>query len=100
MTILKSNTKKAQGFIRSYNHYKNKNHANSLYDIYKSFSREKEKAFDRCKMLKSSLLGFNACLCGHNCDTFVYAFLFKHGCVTYLAYITKDNDYMIEYERE
>lgn len=98
MTIVNKNTQKAQHFIRAYNHYKKLNDGSSLYKIYKSWSEEKEDAFNRCRKLKSNLNGFDACLCGHNCDKFTYAFLFIEDNKTYLAYITKDNDYKIEYE--
>ena len=98
MTIANKNTKKAQSMIKAYNFYKNKNNGDSLYQIYKNYSYNKEKALNYCKMLKHDLNGFASCFCGHNYDYFTYAFLFNKDNKTYLAYITYANNYMIEYE--
>lgn len=98
MTIVNKDTKKARQMIRAYNFYKNKNNGENLYSIYKNYSNKKEIALSYCKSLKGKLDGFSSCFCGHNCDYFTYAFLFKKDNKTYLAYITYANDYQIEYE--
>lgn len=98
MRELKNTTKQAQHFINSYNYYKNKNDGSNLYKIYSSFSEKKYNAHLYCLKLKNDLNGFNACLCGHNCDFFTYAFLFREGNKTYLAFITPSYDYKILYE--
>ena len=97
MIEIKNTTKKALSMINSYKYYLSKNNGVSLYEIYNDFSDAKYRGFLYCLKLKEMKEGYNPCFCGHNCMAFTYAFLFIKNNETYLAYITKDNDYMIKY---
>lgn len=98
MTKLNNTTKRAVQMLRSYEYYLSRNNGNSLYEIYSNFSENKYCALEYCKALMAKKQGWNPCFCGHNSMTFTYAFLFIENDKLYLAYITKDNDYMIEYK--
>ena len=99
MTELKTATKKAQNFIRSYDFHMTKNKGASLYEIYNNFSDKKQKAFEYCCELLKTKEGFNPCFCGHNYNVFTYAFLFIANNKTYLCYITPSYNYVMEYDR-
>lgn len=99
MKTIKNTTKQARGFIRAYNYHfnnDNNNHGNSLFEIYKSFSKDKDDALKDCLKLRSDLNGFNACFCGWSPDFFSYGFLTNENGKRYLIYITYRNTYKIE----
>ena len=98
MLLINENTKKAKGFINTYRYYEYDTNGDSLHEIYNNFSYAKERALNYCKSLRAELNGFGACFGGHNCFTFTYMFLFKENGVTYLAYITANNNYKTKYE--
>jgi len=84
--------------------YTQKNYAglsDNLRKYYKTWSNEKENAFNLCERIKNVLVNnkniqvlsfgvFDAC-----CHTFSYAINFKFNNLNYTVFITRDNNYLI-----
>lgn len=93
---MKNLTRKQKAFIiRSYEQSSN----TILYDCYKTFSFEKQKAFNYCVDLCHSKNGFELRIISHNSMVFSVGFKYvdeKTGVLMF-AYITRDYDRYFEY---
>lgn len=89
MTHCKTNQIKA-----AYNRYNN-SYNYSLWDVYASFSRAKENAFNYCKQLAANCNGSAVKIIGANSNTFSAGFLCELEGKPAFVYITKDYDHYI-----
>ena len=96
MTTLNKNTKKAQGFIRSYNYYYYKASSYDIETFYQRPSYNKIRAWDECKKLCAEYNGKGLCITGGNSSYFSAGFTFYQDGKKYLCYITYANNYCIE----
>lgn len=96
LKTLNKNTKKAQGFIRSYSYYFNKASSNDIKAFYKNPSNNKIKAWYYCKDLCNKYNGSNLCITGGNCSYFSAGFTFNNDGKKYLCYRTYATNYCIE----
>lgn len=91
LTKLNKETARAQAFIYVYN-VARKEQSIYLYNVYSSYSQEKEKAFKQCKDIQNALQGEQGYIIGHNINCFTYGFINNND----LYIITKSNNYIIE----
>ena len=96
MITLNKNTKKAKGFINSYNFYNFKIESYDILTFYKKPSYNKINAWNHCKELASKNNGNNLHICGGNSSVFSVGFTMVENDKKYLIYITRDNEYKIE----
>lgn len=96
MNILNKNTKKAQGFINSYEYYNKKSSSYDIETFYQRPSYNKIKAWDECKKLCNEHNGKGLCITGGNSSYFSAGFTFCQDDKNYLCYITYANNYCIE----
>ena len=67
-----------------------------LSQCYNSYSGAKERAFEYCKELQKKYNGFNGGINSYCINNFTYVFEFeKDGC-KFKAWITRDNNYLVE----
>ena len=86
MIKLNKNTKQAKNWLTSeVEGYK-------LSDVYGSYSKNKEGAFERCKELCKEKEGWGLCIIAHNGYYFTVKFNTDNG----VYIITKSNNYFIE----
>lgn len=69
-----------------------------LSDVYGRCSRAKENAFEYCRSREREFDSYNGVITGYNTCTFSYGFTGWCEGKKYFVYITKDHDYVIEYE--
>ena len=93
---LNKNTKKAQGFIRSYNYHCYKSSSCDIEAFYKKPSFNKIKAWLYCKELCKKYNGLGLAVTGGNCSFFSAGFTFNNDDKKYLVYITHATNYCIE----
>lgn len=73
MTVINKNTKRGEGFIRS---WENGNYASSIFDVYERPSQAKENAFNSCfNEYCNTPGGSNFRVTGHNSCFFTVAWL-------------------------
>ena len=89
-TLVKNTTKKGQMIKALKPRYL------ELWECYKSFSYEKEKAFKYCKELVKGYNGYWEGIVSHCINNFTYTFTFEYEGKTYKAWITKSNNYLVE----
>lgn len=68
----------------------------TLMDVYKSCSRWKFIAFNRCRALMEAVGGWELRIISHNSQSFTVGFMFEEDGKTKFAYITKDYDRFCE----
>ncbi len=68
-----------------------------LHNVYDRWSWAKENAFDYCVSLKEKFDGLCGYICSHNTCMFTFAFTCMLEGKRYLVYITKENNYIMEY---
>jgi hypothetical protein len=85
-------TLKRNKLLQQYNNYKNSRYYN-LYDLYKSYSYNKQRAFDYCKRLCYDYKGTDLKIIGGNTCTFSAGFTYinDNGELVFV-WITKDYD--------
>lgn len=86
-------TKKAQGYLNSYEFYRNYYGERTLWDAYRNPSVAKENAYRYCLNLKDEKNGYDGTVCGASCHFFSYAFKYMEDGIEHLMYITHANDY-------
>ena len=96
MITLNKNTKKAKGFVNSFNFYRHKNESYDILTFYKKPSNNKINAWNYCKELASKNNGNDLHICGGNSSVFSAGFTMMENDKKYLVYITRDNEYKIE----
>lgn len=92
MRKLNKGTQKAACFIYNYEH----SNATHLRDVYSSYSRAKEEAYNYCIRLMRKLDGYNGRITAAGCQVFSFAFKYRENGIEKLAYITRNYDYSIE----
>lgn len=81
-----------------YNDYKKSNNYN-LYDIYKTHSHAKARAFAYCRQLCNAYNGECLKIVSHNQNIFTCGFVYTNdNGEKYFVYITKTNDYQTKIE--
>lgn len=96
LKYVKPNTKKSI-WINSL--YRNSDRNNrELYNVFSTYSSNKESAMQYCKKMQYALNGCNGRIVSHNTFIFTYAFEFENpeDGVLYIAYITPNYDYCTE----
>lgn len=96
MIALNKNTKKAQGFINSFNFYSAKYESYDILTFYQKPSCSKIRAWYFCKELASKNNSNDLHICGGNSSVFSAGFTMMENDKKYLIYITRDNQYKIE----
>ena len=96
LKTLNKSTKKAQGFIRSYNYYFSKPSSCNIETYYKNPSYNKVKAWRYCKELCNKYNGSGLYVTGGNSSYFSAGFTFNKDGKSYLCYITYSSNYCIE----
>ena len=96
LKTLNKNTKKAQGFIRSYSYCLHKPSSHDIETFYKKPSFNKINAWRHCKDLCKKHNGLVLCITGGNCSYFSAGFTFNNDGKKYLVYITHATNYCIE----
>lgn len=92
LKTLNKNTKKAQGFIRSFN----KASSDDIKTFYKNPSSSKINAWCYCKDLCAKYNGSGLYVTGGNSSFFSAGFTFNKAGKKYLCYITSKTNYCIE----
>ena len=89
---LKNTTQKAKQYINNYNY------SNDIFlrDVYGSYSRAKEKAFEYCLKTLDTLGGYSQRITTFSKFVFTFAFVFDFDGAKYLCYITPSKDYKIK----
>lgn len=95
MTEIKKNSYKGREIERSFQWAKNNgNYASSIYDLYKSPSSAKLRAFDYCANMYKELEGVGGMYyTGAGCQTFSIAYVTKSGDI---VKHTRDYDYIVK----
>ena len=95
MTNIKRTSYKGQQIENSFNYAKrNGNIADSIYDLYKSPSSAKRRAFDYCRNMYNELQGTGGMyFTGNGCQTFSIAYVTKDGSI---VKHTRDYDYIVK----
>ena len=89
---LNKTTKKAQDFIKRYN----ESDMYQLFDLYKSYSRDKWRADYFIKENMKNLDAWGYKIIGGNCSTFTAGFMYKKDNKEILRIETVSNSYDIE----
>lgn len=76
---------------RSINHYG----IRDLNDCYTKPSQAKIQAYDYCENMALNYQSNDYTITGYNSNQFSFSFTFKHYGKLYLAYITKDYNYLV-----
>ena len=74
--------------------------AKHLTDVYKSYSKEKFDAFKSCVKRCVRYGGYDARICTANGFMFTYAFKYMKDGAERMCYITRNNMYDFEIEKE
>ena len=89
-------TKKAKGFLQSYDFYTNNYGHRTLWDAYKNPSCKKVNAYNYCLDMVKIFNGYGETVCGASCHFFSFAFKYMRHGVEHLMYITHANNYDFE----
>lgn len=93
-TVINPSTQRAKQILRAYLRSSDA----TLDEAYGSYSRAKLDAYNYCRCREREFNSYDGVITGHNCMTFSYVFTGWCEGKKYLIYITKDNDYAIDYE--
>ena len=66
-----------------------------LYDVYRSYSGAKARAFEYCRERERELNSLNGVIASHSIMMFTYAFTCSYEGVEYLIYITPSHDFAV-----
>lgn len=91
-TVVRPHTQHAQRFWEAFCRSSDV----ELRDVYGSYSRAKENAYEYCREREREFSSYNGVITGHNAMTFSYAFTGWCEGKKYLIYITKYGDYAID----
>ena len=90
--VVKKYSVMGQKIIDAYNYYEGV----TLRDVYGSYSMSKENSFNWCRSRMYELNGFGLVITSHNIFQFTCAFEFVHTDKKhYIAYFTRDNNYVV-----
>ena len=93
-TVINPSTERAQRIFRAYL----RSDEATFDEAYGRYSHAKDNAYEYCRDREGEFDSYDGVITGHNNFTFSYAFSGWCEGKKYLVYITKDNDYAIEYE--
>lgn len=96
MNLTRVKGRKAENMVNTYN--RTPDTQKTLYDIYKTVSHNKVKAYNDCLILCRELNGHDYKVCSGN--TFNFTFAFRYTDTTgkeMLCYMTASNTYSMEY---
>ena len=95
-TVIRPHTQHAQRIIDRFNNSSDV----ELRDVYGSYSRAKENAYEYCRDREREFGSYNGVITSHNSMQFTYAFTGVCEGQWYLIYITRTADYAVKLDKK